>query len=250
MPQMQDCFRGDQVRVKIAIVSDVHGNLDALEAVLEDLAAVQPDLVIHGGDLAFNGPQPVECIDRIRELGWPGVLGNTDQALWAIPETLPENTIRTFEAIAAVTTSWLGPERVAWLKTLPLVWRDQDRVALVHAVPGDTWKVVDAGADDEELRQVYGPLQASLAVYCHIHRPYIRRLDGFTVANSGSVGMPFDGDPRAAYLVVEDGTPVIRRVAYDVERHVAHLERSGIPTSRWLIELARTATPSAIAFNA
>jgi predicted phosphodiesterase len=206
--------------------------------------------VVHGGDLAFNGPQPVECIDRIRELGWSGVVGNTDQALWTIPETLPENTIHTFEAIAAVTTSLLGPERLAWLKTLPLVWRDQDRVALVHAVPGDTWRVVDADADDEELRQVYTPLRASLAVYCHIHRPYIRRLDGFTVANSGSVGMPFDGDRRAAYLVVEDGRPVIRRVAYDVERHVAYLERSGFPTSRWLIELARTATPSAIAFNA
>ena len=235
--------------MKLAIVSDVHGNLDALEAVLEDLAAVKPDLVVHGGDLAFNGPQPAPCIDRIRELGWVGVVGNTDQALWTLPETLPENTIRTFGRIAEATASLLGPERVAWLKALPLEWRDEDRTALVHAVPGDTWKVVPPDASNAELEEIYGPLRASLAVYCHIHRPYLRRVDGFTVANSGSVGMPFDGDGRASYLLVEDGRPVVRRVPYDVDRHVTNLKRSGFPTSRWLVELALTATPKPITFD-
>src|SRR5207237_6587924 len=74
----QGCNDG---RVKIAIVSDVHGNLVALEAVLEDLEQAKPDLVVHGGDLAWRGPRPVECVDRIRELGWPGVIGNMDRAL-------------------------------------------------------------------------------------------------------------------------------------------------------------------------
>lgn len=235
--------------MRLAIVSDVHGNLAALEAVVEDLRQVGPDLVVHGGDLVFNGPHPAECLDVIRELGWPGIAGNTDQALWTLPKTLSESSVRAFEVIGAATSTMLGAERVAWLETLPLEWRDRERVALVHAVPGDTWKVVAPDASDAELRQVYGPLEADLAVYCHIHRPYVRTLGDFTVANSGSVGMPFDGDARAAYLLVEDGRPTVRRVAYDLERHIAGLERSGYPTSRWLIERARTASPAALALD-
>jgi putative phosphoesterase len=227
--------------MRLAIVSDVHGNLAALEAVIEDLDRVKPDLIVHGGDLATNGPHPAECVDRIRELGWPGIAGNVDLALWWLPETLPENTIRTFQAMVPVTAKMLGPERVAWLKTLHLEWRDGERVALVHAVPGNTWKGVLPDASDAELKEIYGPLGATLAVYCHIHRPYVRKLDTFTVANSGSVGLPWDGDPRSSYLLIEDGEPAIRRVTYDVERHIADVERSGYPTSRWLIEQARTA---------
>ena len=235
--------------MKLAIVSDVHGNLAALEAVLADLDAVKPDLVVHGGDLVFNGPHPAECVDRIRELGWPGVLGNTDEALWTLPATFPESAVRTFKVIAAATTSLLGDERVAWLKTLPVAWRDGNSVALVHAVPGDPWKVVPVEASDAELQEIYGPLDAHLAVYGHIHRPYVRGVGDFTLANSGSVGMPFDGDRRAAYLLVEDGRPEIRRVGYNVRRYVADLEQSGYPTSQWLIERARTATSAALALN-
>ena len=235
--------------MRIAIVSDVHGNLVALEAVLTDLQEQRPDLVVHGGDLVFNGPHPAECLDLIREQGWLGIVGNTDQALWTLPDTLSENTVRIFGVIAAATTSMLGRERIAWLKTLPLEWRDGDRVALVHAVPGDTWRIVQPEASDAEMREVYGPLGATLAVYCHIHRPHVRNLGDFTLANSGSVGMPFDGDARSSYLLIEDGQPAIRRVAYDVERHIADVERSGYPTSRWLIERARTATAAALALD-
>jgi putative phosphoesterase len=235
--------------VKLAIVSDIHGNLAALEAVLEDLGAVKPDLVVHGGDLVFNGPHPAECIDRIRELGWPGVMGNTDEALWTLPATLSESSLRMFKVIAGATTSLLGAERVAWLKTLPLEWRDADGVALVHAAPGDMWKVVPPDASDAEVREIYGSLDAKLVAYGHIHRPYIRSLGAFTLANSGSVGMPFDGDRRAAYLLVEDGRPEILRVGYNVRRYVVDLERSDYPTSRWLIERARTATSAALTLN-
>src|SRR5579859_2049710 len=209
VPEVRNAVRSDQVRMRQAIVSDVHGNLAALEAVVEDLRNLNPDLVVHGGDLVFNGPHPAECLDMIRELGWPGIAGNTDQALWTLPKTLSENSLRMFEVIGATTSSMLGAQRVAWLKTLPLEWRDGDRVALVHAVPGDTWKIVAPDASDAELRQIYGPLGAELAVYCHIHRPYVRSLGDFTMANSGSVGMPFDGDTRAAYLLIEDGKPTV-----------------------------------------
>jgi predicted phosphodiesterase len=68
--------------VRVAIVSDVHGSLSALDAVVTDIERRAPDLVMHGGDLVLMGPQPAEVVDRIRELGWPGVVGNTDEVLW------------------------------------------------------------------------------------------------------------------------------------------------------------------------
>jgi 3',5'-cyclic AMP phosphodiesterase CpdA len=75
--------------MRIAIVSDIHGNLTALEAVLADLRQTSPDLILHGGDLADSGASPVEIVDRIRDLGWQGVVGNTDEMLFS-PKSLQE----------------------------------------------------------------------------------------------------------------------------------------------------------------
>ena len=218
--------------MKVAIVSDFHGNLVALEAVLADLDQAKPDLIAHGGDLAFNGPRPVECVDRIRELGWPGVVGNMDRAL--------ENP--TGRRVTWASRQ-LGPERNAWLQSLPMEWRQEDQIALVHAVPGDLWRAIFPEADDAELRAVYGPLGARIAVYCHIHRPYVRAFGDLTVANSGSVGLPFDGDPRASYLVIEDGRVENRRVDYDIEKAVADVMGSGLPEAEAVATMYRTGRP-------
>jgi putative phosphoesterase len=217
--------------MKVAIVSDVHGNLVALEAVLADLERVRPDLVVHGGDLAFNGPRPAECVDRIRELGWPGVIGNMDRAL----ETHRQ------EPRVGWAADRIGPERNAWLQSLPMEWRDENDVALVHAVPGDLWKGILPDTDDGELRAIYGPLGARLAVYCHIHRPYVRTIGDLTVANTGSVALPMDGITRASYLLIEDGRPEIRRVDHDVERSVAELVASDMPEMDLVASLYRNA---------
>src|SRR5262249_51209811 len=95
--------------------------------------------------------------------------------------------------------------------------------------------------EDAELEATYGPLHAGVTVYCHIHRPYIRTLDGFTVANSGSVGSPFDGDPRASYLLITDGVPEVIRVPYDVAREVGTLMGSGYPDAARIAEMRRVA---------
>src|SRR2546423_5091735 len=119
--------------MRLAVVSDIHGNLPALEAVLADLEKVRPDAVVLGGDLALGGPHPVEVVDRLRQLGWPSVLGNTDEAL--DEQRLPEKLHATFVGMAAARTrEMLGPERVDWLTNLPLEWRG-DGVGLVPAAP-------------------------------------------------------------------------------------------------------------------
>src|SRR5918912_85406 len=128
--------------MRIAIVSDIHGNLVALEAVLGDLERQRADLIVHGGDLAFNGPRPVECVERVRELGWPGVRGNMDEAL---------ETRRGRHPSVDWAREKVGDELSGWLQELPMAWREGDEIALVHAVPGDLWKAVGPDTDDLEL---------------------------------------------------------------------------------------------------
>ncbi|HUK53463.1 MAG TPA: metallophosphoesterase family protein [Candidatus Binatia bacterium] len=232
--------------MRVAIVSDIHGNLTAFDAVLEDLKRNSPDLILHGGDLAQGGARPAEVVDKIRALGWPGVCGNTDEVLWA-PEALTAYAAKApklqalFNTIAEMippAVAALGPERIAWLKSLPKVER-RGSMALVHASPNDLWRSPLVESSDAELAAAYGSLNASLVVYGHIHRPFIRQLPGMTVANSGSVSMPYDGDIRASYLLVDDGQPSIRRVEYELEREVEALQNSGLPHADWAIRILR-----------
>jgi putative phosphoesterase len=233
--------------MRVAIVSDVHGNLTAFDAVLADIERRAPDLVLHGGDLALMGPQPAEVIDRVRELGWLGVVGNTDEVLWRPQEQAHQENLAPklgallkliFQEYAPATLELLGEEQVTWLRQLPAQRRVGDLV-LVHAAPGDLWRAPTPDAEDDELSAVYEPLDAATAVYGHIHRPYTRTLTRLTVANSGSVGMPWDGDPRASYLLIEDGHPRLMRVEYDVEREAALLLDSGYPDAPRLVEMRR-----------
>jgi putative phosphoesterase len=233
--------------MRLAIVSDVHGNLTALEAVVEDLQAEQPDLVLQGGDLVMMGPRPAEVLDLIRDLGWQGVVGNTDEALWRpeqrselegqMPKLGPLLNL-VFGEYAPATRELLGEERIAWLRELPAEHREGD-LLLLHAGPGDLWRAPLPEASDDELAEAYGELRATTVVYGHIHRPYVRELDGLTVANSGAVGMPFDGDWRASYLLIEDGAVEIRRVEYDLERELHVLAASGYPDAERLAEVRR-----------
>jgi predicted phosphodiesterase len=215
-----------------------------------DLRQTSPDLVFHGGDLADAGSSPVEIVDRIRELGWIGVRGNTDEML-ALPESLRafaagKPALRplfdAIEEMAAVTRERLGPERLSWLRDQPLV-RTHGSMALMHARPDTSWLAPAQDASDAELESVYGRLERQIAVYGHIHRPFVRRLPGRIVANCGSVGLPHDGDRRAAYLLVDEGGPAIRRVDYDVTREIDALSRSGLPHARWVARILESASP-------
>src|SRR5271170_7246608 len=132
--------------MRVAIVSDIHGNRRAFEAVLADLKQVAPDLIVHGGDLAAGGAHPAEIIDQIRSLGWPGVRGNTDEMLWA-PESLAEfgATAPKLAPLFAIlqemilpTLASIGEERLRWLEGFPLLYA-QEGFSLVHASPNDLW---------------------------------------------------------------------------------------------------------------
>jgi predicted phosphodiesterase len=172
--------------VRVALLSDVHGNLLALEAVIDDLRRQSPDLVVHAGDLALSGPRPAEVVDRIRELGWPGVLGNADEVLVAGADRAPAADRAEVEVLRRATAELLGAERIAWLGRLPRRWR-RGRLAVLHASPGDLWWAPPVEAPDHELADTYSPLGAEVVVYAHLHRPFVRRVGSLTVANTGSV---------------------------------------------------------------
>jgi putative phosphoesterase len=207
--------------VRIAVISDVHGNWTALQAVLNDMKSLGADLVVHGGDLVGNGSRSADVVDLIRDRGWPGIVGNTDEVLWR-----PDPLEAIAQANPALATLWrivfadvasnrlaVGTERIRWLNSLPYHWSDHG-VAIVHAAP--------------------------LVIYGHVHQPFARQLPGFVVANSGSVGLPYDGDPRASYLVIDDGHPTIRRIAYDVEAEIKEIASSGYPHMPWISAILRT----------
>src|ERR1019366_4002723 len=133
--------------MRIAIASDIPGNLTAFEAVLADLRQTSPDLILHGGDLADAGASPVEIVDRIRDLGWLGVIGNTDETLFS-PESLREFASQSpklqplfaaIEEMAVATREALGEERLAWVRGPPRI-QMHGPVALVHASPESLWR--------------------------------------------------------------------------------------------------------------
>jgi putative phosphoesterase len=232
---------------RIAVLSDIHANLTALEAVISDLRTLAPDLVIQGGDVVGGGPRPAAVIDRLRDLNWPGVYGNTDEMLW-MPRRVSE-TLRT-PALAPVrdgllaytiprTIAAIGEERLAWLRALPLR-QSLGELAVVHATADDAWPIVPATASDAELERCFSTLAAKVVVYGHIHYPFVRRLAVLTVVNAGAVSLSFDGDSRASYAVIDNDEVSIRRVAYDVDAEIELLLKSDDPFRTSTITTLRT----------
>ncbi len=230
-------------------IADIHGNQTAFEAVLADLRQPSPDLILHGGDLADTGSSPVEVLDRIRSLGWQGVAGNTDQML-ATPEMFDEFANQSpqlqslwavLREMAAATREALGEERLAWLRSLrSFSFALQSRWSMPAL---KTLGVRAQEASDDELQSLYGPLSQPVVIYAHIHRPYIRSISGMILANTGSVGLPYDGDRRASYLLIDDSKPEIRRVEYDMSRELGALSRSGFPHADWVARTLERGAP-------
>lgn len=219
--------------MRTAVIFDVHGNLAALEAVLADAAAAGVEGYAVGGDLALFGPDPAACVERLQAL--PDavfVQGNTDRYL--------------AERRAMDPVPWfverLGDERIAWLAGLPTRQELAAHDALVvHATPrGDEEVLNDETPDAEAAAMVAGVTAATLLVG-HVHLQYRRRVGDLEVVNPGSVGLPFDGDQRAAWALLEDGVVERRRTAYDVEGVIAAVEASANPARELVARRLRAA---------
>lgn len=195
----------------LAILYDVHGNLPALEAVLADADAAGADRWLLGGDYALFGGWPVETVARLERLrGATWIRGNGER--WC---NAPAEALEPARPAARWCAERLGSETVARLAALP----EQavlDGVRYCHAAPvSDMIGLLPEPAPGEDA--LFTGVREARVVLGHTHHQFQRTTsNGLELLNPGSVGMPFDGDPRAAYaLVGDDGTVRPRRVAYD-----------------------------------
>jgi predicted phosphodiesterase len=202
----------------LALLYDVHGNLPALDAVLADARAAGADRWLLGGDYAAWGGWPDECVERLRALeGAQWVRGNCDR--WLVDDSeLPRDTPQVAALEAARRA--LGADVVDWLGALP------ERLTLAeghfcHASPLNDMESFGVEAADGESRLLDG-VQGSRVVFGHTHVQFRRvRDDGVELVNPGSVGMPMDGDTRAAYGLISDERVELLRVDYDWESAAA-----------------------------
>jgi predicted phosphodiesterase len=219
-----------------ALIYDVHGNLPALDAVLEDARGAGAATVLLGGDYALFGPWPAETVEALSTLPratW--IRGNVDR--WsAHPDDAPEDALIR-EAIEACRTA-LGADAVRELGALP-EQRVIDATRYCHGSPvSDVRSFMPAPADvDAEL---LGSTEEMRVVFGHTHLQFRRETEsGVELVNPGSVGMPFDGDPRAAYALLDDDDRIeLRRVAYDYEASGAAVEAQ-FPGAAWAARSAR-----------
>ncbi|MDQ3963397.1 MAG: metallophosphatase family protein [Actinomycetota bacterium] len=220
--------------MRIAVLSDIHGNLLALDAVMSDLDAQSVDEVWCGGDLGWGGPWASECIARVRKEGWPTVRGNTDIWITGDPQSIDDPAKRElFEAIARAHA--IGEDDAHWLLNLPLGYSGAGSILLVHATPETPF---DAPLPEEPAAR-FAPFagKAALVVYAHVHRAFVRRLaDGTLVANTGAVGFPMD-DESASYLIIDAQGPecslIHRRVRFDRRGGLAQAKELGDPIESW-----------------
>jgi putative phosphoesterase len=215
----------------VALLSDVHSNVHALRAVLDDIDRVAPDEIAFLGDAVGYNAHPGECLELLRERCDALVLGNHDEAVVEGGEEWFNPAAR---AGVEHSREHLDTDAVSFLRSLPMQTEITD-IHLVHGSPrGPTTEYVFPDTHPEALEQmVHHPSvgDVSLVAMGHTHVPFVREIDGLTALNVGSVGQPRDGDPRACWALVESEEPdvEIRRVEYDIEAAVQAVREAGLP---------------------
>ncbi|MDZ7701140.1 MAG: metallophosphoesterase family protein [Halobacteriales archaeon] len=217
--------------MRVGVISDVHANLVALEAVLEDLPTV--DALVCAGDVVGYNPWPRACVDRLRELEVATVMGNHDRKL-----VTGSNFVGNRMAAAGISHAReeLDDDQLDWLGALPEGRTLFDgRLQVAHGHPDDPDRYTYPDEFGPELLD-----DAPALVLGHTHIQHHEAVDGGVVLNPGSVGQPRDGDPRAAYAVLDLEALTVdeRRVPYDIEAVRARIEAIGLPerTGQRLVE--------------
>lgn len=236
--------------MRIALIADIHGNFTALEAVLAGLNEDPVDQMVCLGDVAIFGPQPGETLARLRDLGCPVVMGNTDA--WALdPQPHPvrdENTVY-FNEIERWGAAHLSDEERGFIRTFqPTVAVDlgeQTALRCYHGSPRSYHDAIVATTPDEELARLFGDAPATILAGGHTHLPFVRRFQQSIVLNPGSVGLPYErlpGDrvhnpPWAEYAILTvSGSNMrveLRRTPVDVTQVIQAVRRSGMPHAEW-----------------
>lgn len=235
--------------MRIAIFSDVHGNLTALEAVLADIDDQSVDEIVFAGDLCLLGPRPQDCVDLLRHRSEISAIhGNTDKVIDGPPllsDDIEEEERERWQRvhdIATWTRETLSEMNRAWLRALPFHRRfsptvqPQDDLFIVHANPLDVNQIIfpplqrqkelygEVRQEDEALTSLLSDLVTGILAFGHLHIPSVREWNDITLVNVSSVSIPGDGDARAKYAILEwDGSQWHvdhHHVEYDVQSEI------------------------------
>lgn len=209
--------------MKIALLSDIHGNYAALSSVLEDIRTQRCDRVISLGDVCGYYSQVNECIDALRTNGILHLMGNHDRYILLgqpCPRSISANLCLDYQR--GIVT----PQSMDFLASSPCT----------YALPGYGISLVHGGWHDPVDEYMHAAsadyFQGLPGVYFfsgHTHIQWIQEMDGITYCNPGAVGQPRDGNPKAAYCLWEDGRITLRRVAYNIDKTAAHMRAGGLP---------------------
>lgn len=236
----------DKPARKIAVISDIHGNFHALQAVLEEVDKEGADLVVCCGDVVGYGARPNECCQAVRDRGMPTIAGNHDHASLLLTD------ISNFNEIAKAAVLWtrdvLDEDNAAWLRQLPLTLTDKaNNVYFVHASPKDPgeWNYILTMG---EARTNFNYFTESICFIGHSHQPFIIENDNGNLAcpskpeielregrrylvNVGSVGQPRDHNPDPCFVIcdLENRRMRIRRTKYDLAGAQQAIRDAGLP---------------------
>ena len=219
--------------VRILLIADIHSNWPALRAIQEAC-----DAWLFVGDLVDYGPDPGPCIDWVRQNVETSVRGNHDHAV--AQRILPKgNTGFRKLAVATRPLHWnlIDPARNKFLARLPITARvqiDGYRFQLLHATPRDPMDEY-LGPDIAAWEARVQGIEADFLCVGHTHVPYEIQVGDLRVVNPGSVGQPRDGDPRASYVIIEDGQVQFKKVAYDIDETPRLLKKQDV--APWAVEL-------------
>ncbi|MFD0678004.1 MULTISPECIES: metallophosphoesterase family protein [unclassified Paenibacillus] len=237
--------------MKIAFISDIHGNAHALEKVLIDINKKNVDKMYVMGDLCYRGPEPKRSIELIRSLNAEVIKGNADE--WVVRGVqkgeVADSALEMMNRERDWTVSKLDLADIDYLSKLPTeinVTIEGLPLHLFHATPDSLFDIVPPDADNETVSsKLMSSKDAQMYIYAHIHKPYIRYINGKVIMNTGSVGLPFDSMAMASYATLEITEGAIRtsieRVSFDIEEVVRQYEASSYPNAEMMTRVLRNA---------
>ncbi len=227
--------------MKIVALYDIHGNLPALEAVLQEVEQEQPDLILVGGDIVL-GPMPRAVLERLLALGSTVhfIRGNCERDVVAAFDGLPPRPGMSEEVNERVrwTAQQLDRSQRDFLAQLPeqafFNVDELGEVLFCHGSPRSDEEIITAATSEERLRRILADVRQQIVVCGHTHMQFDRTVDGIRVVNAGSVGMPY-GDTGAYWLLL--GPEIrLRRTLYDLEDAAAQIKESGYPQAQEFAE--------------
>jgi predicted phosphodiesterase len=238
--------------MRIALISDIHANLAALEQVLADVRRVAADQIICLGDVALGGPQPHEAVSRLRALHVPCVMGNHDErAFDHRPPEINSERDRTIDEINQWSRAQLSTEDIEFVRTRPrtilLPLANDGTLLGYHGSPRLNTDIVSATTDETELARMFAGYSATMFAGGHLHKQLLRSFRDALIINPGSVGLPWaytsttahHNLQRAGYAIVDSNTDTLsvefHRVRLDLETIAVAAHQSGMPHARWWI---------------